>query len=125
MVTTKAEETYAALGAKLERGMRLSEAVRELASESGRSEAAIRASYYNQRTKLGQHGRRPDRAAEGLSVKDALHKARQLLEQALAQIDEELGLAEAEMRAARERYEQLKAQASERKAELKRKIAVL
>jgi hypothetical protein len=126
MATTKAEETHSALTNLVERGMRLSDAVRQLAQETGRSEAAIRANYYNQRAKLGISGGqrgRPRRA--GLTVDDAVREARQLLEQALQAIDDELAKAEREATAAAERHEALKAETAERKAELKRKIAAL
>jgi len=53
VITTKTEETYQAIGQLLDRGTRLSDAVRRIAGETGRSEAAVRANYYNQRTKLG------------------------------------------------------------------------
>jgi hypothetical protein len=125
MAVTKAEETYTALGAKLKRGMRLSEAVRELARETGRSEAAIRANYYNQRKKLGEGDGRRGRRRSGIIVEEVVREARQLLERALAQIDDELATAEAEVRATKEHYERMKVDATEHKAELKRKLAAL
>ena len=106
--------------------MRLSDAVRQLAAETGRNESAIRASYYQQRGKLGEHS--PARAARSrgpVSVDDAIREARQLLERALAGIDAELAAAKADLDAARERYETLKASFGQRKAELEQKIAAL
>ncbi len=124
MATTKAAETYAALTRLVEGGMRLSDAVRQLASETGRNESAIRASYYQQRGKLGESS--PARGSRALvSVDDAIREARQLLERALSGIDAELATAKAEINTARERYETLKASAAQRKAELERKIAAL
>ena len=124
MATTKAAETHAALTRLVDGGMRLSDAVRQLAAETGRNESAIRASYYQQRGKLGEHS--PARRSRGpVSVDDAIREARQLLERALAGIDAELASAKADLDAARERYETLKASAAQRKAELERKIAAL
>lgn len=124
MATTKAEETYAALTRHVDGGMRLSDAVRQLAAETGRKESAIRASYYQQRSKLGESG--PGRGSRApVSVKDAIREARELLERALAGIDAELAAAKADLDTARERYETLNASAAERKAELERKIAAL
>jgi hypothetical protein len=122
VATTKAAETYAALTGLVEGGMRLSDAVRQLASETGRSESAIRASYYQQRSKLGESS---PRSQAPVSVEDAVREARQLLGRALAGIDAELAIAKADLDTARERYETLKASATQRKAELERKIAAL
>ncbi len=127
MRTTKAAETHAAITRLVDGGLRLADAVRQLAAETGRSEAAVRASYYQQRAKLGQRGRAsgPTRAREAPSVDDAIREARHVLERALERIDEELEAAKAELDAAAERYETLKASAAERKAELTRRIAAL
>lgn len=127
MRTTKAMETHAAITRLVDGGLRLADAVRQLAAETGRSEAAVRASYYQQRTKLGEHGRGsgPTRAQEALSVDDAIREARHVLERALERIDEELEAARAELDAATERYETLKTSAAERKAALARRIAAL
>ena len=125
MSETKAAQTYAALTKLTGEGMRLSDAVRQLADDTGRSESAIRASYYQQRSKLGLHGRLGGRYREPVSVEETIRKARQLLEQALAAIDEELDVAKAELGAAQERYERLEAEAAERRSELQGKIAAL
>jgi hypothetical protein len=103
--------------------MRLADAVRQLAAQTGRSEAAVRASYYHERAKHGRDGR--GRPSVELSVDDAIREARQLLERALERIDEELEAAKAKADAAAERYETLKAAAAERRSELERKIAAL
>ena len=124
MGITKAEETYAAVGKLLESGMRLSDAVRQIAAETGRSEAAVRASYYNQRSKLGLKGD-SRRGGQTLSVEDAINEARQVLERALRRIDEEVEAAKAEMEATEAQYEALKISAAERRSELERKIAAL
>jgi hypothetical protein len=122
--TTKAEETYAALTRLVEGGMRLSDAVRQLAAETGRKESAIRASYYHQRSKLGESS--PGRVFRTpVSVEEAIREARDLLERALAGIDAELGAAKADLDTARKRYESLHASAATRKADLERKIAAL
>ena len=123
MAKTKAIETYAALSKLTAEGMRLSDAVRQLAADTGRSESAIRASYYQQRVKLGLHGRRPSRTP--ISVEETVRQARQLLEQTLADIDEELEAAKADADAAQARYEQLHAKAMEMRSELQGKIAAL
>jgi hypothetical protein len=121
---TKAEETYAAIGKLLEAGMRLSDAVRQIAADNGRSEAAVRASYYNQRSRLGLKGD-SRRGGQTLSVEDAINEAKQLLERALVRIDSEVEVAKAKAEAAEAQYEALKTSADERRSELERKIAAL
>jgi hypothetical protein len=124
--TTKAAETHAAITRLADGGMRLADAVRQLAAQTGRSEAAIRASYYYERAKLGQHGRDGrGRPPAGPFVDDAIREARQLLERALKRVDEELEAAKGELDAAAERYETLRTAAAERKSELERRIAAL
>ena len=124
MGITKSEETYAAIGKLLESGMRLSDAVRQIAAETGRSEAAVRASYYNQRSKLGLKGD-SRRGGQALSVEDAINEAKQLLERALVRIDSEVEVAKAKAETAEAQYEALKTSAAERRSELERKIAAL
>jgi hypothetical protein len=121
---TKAEETYAAIGKLLESGMRLSDAVRQIAADTGRSEAAVRASYYNQRSRLGLKGD-SRRGGQTLSVEDAINEAKQLLERALVRIDSEVEVAKAKAETAEAQYEALKTSAAERRSELERKIAAL
>jgi len=121
---TKAEETYAAIGKLLESGMRLSDAVRQIAADNGRSEAAVRASYYNQRSKLGLKGD-SRRGGQALSVEDAINEAKQLLEWALVRIDSEVEVAKVKAETAEAQYEALKTSAAERRSELERKIAAL
>ena len=123
MRVTKAAETYAALTKLTAEGVRLSDAVRTLAAETGRSEAAIRASYYQQRVKLGLHGRRPP--GPPLSAEEATVQARTLLEQVLAAIEDELAVAKAEADAAQERYRRLHTEADQVRSELQRKITAL
>ena len=120
MTETKAAETYTTLSGLMGGGARLADAVRQLATETGRSEAAVRASYYAQRAKLGRTGR--DGA---LTVEDAINEARRLLEQALRQVETELATAKAELDTASERYETVRASAEAQTAELVRKIAAL
>ena len=124
MGITKAEETYAAIGKLLEGGMRLSDAVRQIAVSTSRSDAAVRASYYHERSKLGLKGDRR-RDSQTLSVEDAISEAKQLLERALVRIDSEVEVAKAKAEAAEAQYEALKTSAAERRAELERKIASL
>jgi hypothetical protein len=121
---TRAEETYRSIEQLLDHGMRLSDAIRQIVSETGRSEAAVRASYYNQRAKLGFKGsqRRDSRA---LSAEDAIEEAKRLLERAIERIDREVEAAKSRMEVAEAQYEALKASADERRAELERKLAAL
>ena len=120
MRETKAAETYAALNGLVGKGLRLADAVRQLATETGRSEAAVRASYYAQRAKLGHTGR-----SGPLTVEDAITEARRLLEQALHQVEAELESAKFDLDRASDRYETVRASAEAQRAELERKIAVL
>ena len=118
---TRTEETYKAISELVDAGSRLADAVRQVAAETGRNEGAVRAAYYAQRTKLGQHGR----TRASISVEDAVAQARQLLQDALSGIDEELAVAKSELDAATVRYATLEASVAARKAELERKIAAL
>ena len=120
MTETKAAETYTALTALVARGARLSDAVRRFSTETGRSEPAVRASYYAQRAKLGRTGRDAP-----ITVQDAVNEARRLLEVALHQVEAELATAKTELEVASERYETVRISAEAQSAELKRKIAVL
>ena len=104
--------------------MRLSDVVRQIAADTGRSEAAVRASYYNQRSKLGLKGD-SRRSGQALSVEDAINEAKQLLERALVRIDSEVEVAKAKAEATEAQYEALKTSAAERRSELERKIAAL
>lgn len=120
MTETKAAQTYVTLTALVGQGARLSDAVRRLAAESGRSEAAVRASYYAQRAKLGRTGRDAP-----ISVADAIQEARRLLEVALHRVEAELATAKTELDAATELYETVRVSAEAQTEELKRKIAAL
>jgi hypothetical protein len=121
---TKAEETYSAIETLLKRGTRLSDAFREVVRETGRSEAAVRASYYNQRAKLGFKGS-PRRDSRGFSPESAVEEAKRVLERAIERIDREVEAAKVRMEAAEAQYETLKVSAEERRAELERKLAAL
>ncbi len=59
----------------------------------------MRASYYNQRAKLGFKGS-PRRDSRALSAEDAIEEAKRLLERALERIDEEVEAAKSAMEAA-------------------------
>lgn len=118
---SKAAETYAALTALTGRGLRLADAIREYASETGRSEPAIRASYYAQRAKLGRTGR--DRT--GVSVEQAVSEARRLLQQALDELDRELSDAKAELDRTTERYEHTLARTEAERARLEHTLTTL
>ena len=118
---TKAAETYAALTGLTGQGQRLADAIRTLAAGTGRSEAAIRASYYAQRVKLGHHGRRNDT----ISIDEAVDEARRLLEQALEQLDNELATAKAELDTATRHYEQTKASVDTKRGRLEQTLTTL
>jgi hypothetical protein len=118
---SKSAETYAALTTRTGKGVRLADAIREYASMTGRSEPAIRASYYAQRAKLGHTGR--DR--ERVSVEQAVSEARRLLEQALEQLDRELDDAKAELDRATERYEQALASSEAERTRLEHTLTTL
>jgi hypothetical protein len=118
---TKAAETYAALTALTAKGTRLADAVRQLAADSGRSESAIRAAYYAQRVKLGHHGR----TARTATVDDALHEARRLIEQALAQLDAELANAKHDLDTATGRYEAARVAADAQRTRLQQTLTAL
>jgi uncharacterized protein involved in type VI secretion and phage assembly len=104
--------------------MRLSDAIRQIVSETGRSEAAVRASYYNQRARLGFKGS-PRRDSRALSAEDAIEEARRVLGRAIERVDHEVEAAKTRMEAAESHYETLKASADERRAELERKLSAL
>ena len=118
---TKAAETYAVLTGLTGQGQRLAEAIRTHAADTGRSEAAIRASYYAQRVKLGHHGRRNDT----ISVDQAIDEARRLLEQALEQLDNELAAGKTDLDAATVRYEHVREDVEDQRARLEHTLNTL
>jgi hypothetical protein len=128
MAKTQAEETYETITKLTDGGMRMADAVHKVASDTGKTEGAVRGNYYNHRRKLDRGSTTPARRSrrrQALSVDDAIEGARQLLQQALGAIDRELEAAKAELDVAQQRYDQLESSVKDRKDELERKIKAL
>ncbi len=128
MAKTQAEETYEAITNLTDGGMRMADAVHKIASDTGKTEAAVRGNYYNHRRKLERGSTTPvrrSRRRQASTVDDAIEGARELLQQALSAIDRELQAAKGELDAAQQRYDELESSVKNRKDELERKIKAL
>jgi hypothetical protein len=120
-----AQQYYEAIEALKSEGMSNADAIRAVAERRGKSVGTIRGSLYRYTSEhLSGDGAAPRRRS-GRSVEDHLSRARESLEAALAVIDQEVSAAKTAVEAAQARYEQLTESVSERKTEIKQKLAVL
>lgn len=118
----QSETVYNRLAELTAGGSSFADAVRRVVAETGKNEKAVRALHYNHRRKLGLGSMSKNRKFKPLTVDEALAQAKQLLSQALAAIDRELGDARADLDTAQAKYDQLVAVSGTRKADLERKI---
>lgn len=106
-------------------GLSNAEAIRQVSTERGKSENAVRANQHQYRQKLGGGNRKARKSGQALTVEDAVSQARKLLEQALSTVDKEISAAKADLDAAQNRYNSLADSAQERKASLEAQIQAL
>ena len=120
---TKAQEVYERVEALVASGMKKADAFRKVADEYGREFNSIRGAYYAHTRSLGTSSSSP-RKREKAPV-DPIESAISVLEKALEQIDNEVGIAKSRADDAKTEYEQLRDSAGERKAAIQAKIDAL
>jgi hypothetical protein len=125
---SEAQADFARVEQLKQGGLRQADAIRQVARERGKNENTVRINHHRYRTKTegGAGSRRGSNSRPGtVSVSDAVSRARSVLEEALAAVDEEARVAKSERDAAQARYEEVMASAKARRAELEAKIAAL
>lgn len=125
---TEAQIVYERIEELKAYGMSNADAIRQVAQERGKKENAIRANQHQHRRKLqgGSATSSPrGRRRKTPTPTDPIAEARAILERALQDDDAEVTAAKAELDAAQARYDEAVNRATERKAELEKKIAAL
>jgi hypothetical protein len=119
---TKAQEVHERVEALVASGVKKADAFRTLAEEYGQEFNSIRGAYYAHTRSLGNPStrKRPTKAPV-----DPIASATTVLEQAIAAIDNEIGVAKSRAHDAQTEYEQLRDSAGERKAQIQAKIDAL
>jgi hypothetical protein len=120
---TKAQEVYERTEALVASGLKKADAFRQLAEEYGAEFNSIRGAYYAHTRSLGTSSGNPKRREK--AVADPVEAALSVLEKALEQIDNEVGIAKSRAEDAKAEYEQARDTAGERKAAIQAKIDAL
>ena len=120
---TKAQAIYERVDALVTDGLSKGEAYRQVAEELGLKPNSVRGACYQHTRKLNGGGSR--RRVRETTTDGAIASATAALEQALANIDEEIGHAKERADEAKAEYEALKASASDRKVAITAKIEAL
>ena len=120
---TKAQEVYERVEALVASGVKKADAFRQLAQEYGAEFNSIRGAYYAHTRSLGTSSRSPRKREQAPA--DPIEAAVNVLEKALAEIDNEVGIAKSRAHDAQTAYEQLRDSAGERKAAIQAKIDAL
>jgi hypothetical protein len=121
---TKAQEVYERVEALVASGVKKAEAFRQLAEEYKQEPNSIRGAYYAHTRSLGSGSSRRPAKRQAVPV-DPIESAVSVLEKALEQIDNEVGVAKSHADDAKTEYEHLRDSAGERKAVIKAKIDAL
>jgi hypothetical protein len=121
---TKAQEVYERVEALVASGAKKADAFRALAEEYGQEFNSIRGAYYAHTRSLGTSSPNPRRKQEKAAA-DPIEAALSVLEKALEQIDNEVGIAKSRAEDAKVAYEQARDSAGERKTALQLKIDAL
>lgn len=110
-------------------GMKNADAIRATADKHGKTENAVRGSYYQYTKKLddgdGTAAPRSRRKANTVSVDDLLANAKASLEQALSMVDNEVEQAKSALDAAQARYDEVVAGVKDKKADIEKKLKAL
>lgn len=122
-MSTKAQQVYEAVEAKVASGVTKAEAFRALGEETGKPAKSLQGAYYQHTKKLGG-GTRKARKRETTPA-DALESAKAVLEEAIDSIDAEIEQAKSRSDEAKAEYEAMKASATERKQTIAQKIKAL
>ncbi len=119
---TKAQEVYERVEALVASGVKKAEAFKQLANEYGQEPNSIRGAYYAHTRSLGTGSGKPRKRQVTV---DPIESATDVLEKAIAAIDNEIGVAKSRADDTQTEYERLRDQAGERKAALQAKIDAL
>ena len=120
---TKAQEVYERVEALVASGVEKADAFRQVADEYGQPFNSMRGAYYAHTRTLGTASPNP-RKRQTVTA-DPIEAALSVLEKALEQIDNEVGIAKSRADDAKAAYEQARDSAGERKAQLQAKIDAL
>jgi hypothetical protein len=122
-MATKAEKVYDEVNALIDSGVEKRDAFKQLAEKYDQPLDSIRGSFYGQKRKIEGGVTRPRKRET--TAADAVELAAATLRKAIEMISREITAAEERAAEATAEAEALKASASERKAEIERKIAAL
>ena len=123
MATSKAEEIWDAVNARVAAGETKPQAFMALAEKYGQPVNSMRGAYYAHKRKLDGGGSRPRRRET--TPADAVESAKTALRRGIEAIDREVEIAEERAREAAAEAKALKGSAADRKAEIEAKIAAL
>ncbi len=121
---TKAQEVYERVEALVASGLKKADAFRQLAEEYGKKFNSIRGAYYAHTRSLGSGSPKRSSRRKPAEV-DPIESAVSVLQKALEQIDNEVGIAKSRADDAKTEYERLRDSAGERKAVIQAKIDAL
>lgn len=119
---TKAQEVYERVEALVASGVKKADAFKQLAKEYGQEFNSIRGAYYAHTRSLGNPSTRKRTSKAAV---DPIESATIVLETAIAEIDNEVGIAKSRAHDAQTEYERVRDSAGERKAAIKAKIDAL
>ena len=123
-MATKAEQVYDEINEMVKAGTKKADAFKALAEQYGQPVDSVRGAYYGHKRKIEGGGSSRPRKRETTPA-DAVSQATATLRKAIEAIDNEITAADERAREAVAEAKALKASASERKAEIERKIAAL
>jgi hypothetical protein len=125
IVATKAEKIYDEVHALIDSGVERRDAFVQLAEKYGQPVDSIRGAFYGQKRKVEGGGGPGRPRRRETTPADAVEQATATLRKAIEAIDREITAAEERATEATAEAKALKASASERKAEIERKITAL
>ncbi len=121
---TKAQEVFEKVEQLVAGGMTKADAFKQLAQEYGQPVNSMRGAYYAHSRASGHGGSGSTRRRE-TTPEDALADARRALERAIDSVDREVEAAKRRAEEAKAEYEALKGSASDRKAEITKRLEAL
>ena len=122
---TKAQQLYERVEELVKEGSTKVDAYRRVAEEFGLKPSSVRGAVYQHTRKANGGGGRSRRSLRETTPAGAVDNAIEILERAIARIDEELDVAKERVNEAKAEYEALKASADERKQQIQTKIGSL
>lgn len=119
---TKAQEVYERVEALVASGTKKADAFKQLAKEYGQEFNSIRGAYYAHTRSLGNPSTRKRTSKAAV---DPIESATIVLEKAIVEIDNHVGIAKSRAHDAQTEYERVRDSAGERKAAIQAKIDAL